>query len=247
MTQNPDPSVLSPGQKLYLWLAATSVTCLLIGDIVGIKLFRIPLGFSVGPVDAIVHTCGMLAFPVTFLITDIANEFYGKKAARRIALVSFCMAMIAFAFINVSLAMPSLDADFNIKPETFRAVFGNARIMYVASLTAYLIGTLCDISIFNILKRITGGKFIWLRATGSTVISQMIDSLVVTFLAFSLGRTLFPSPDAAPMPLAEVFKTAATGYTLKLVIAVCLTPAIYLSHGFVKRVFHLSPVPAEHQ
>ncbi|MFZ4573031.1 MAG: queuosine precursor transporter [Phycisphaerales bacterium] len=247
MTNSTEPVPMTRGQQLYLWLSAISVTCLLIGDVVGIKLFRIPLGFSVSGIDSIVHTCGMLAFPVTFLITDVANEFFGKRAARRIALLSFSMAILAFLFINVSLAMPSLDADFNIKPETFKAVFGNARIMYVASLTAYLVGTFCDISIFALLKRVTRGKMIWLRSTGSTVISQMIDSLVVTYLAFSLGRTLFPAPDSVPMPLSEVFKTAATGYSLKLVIALCLTPVIYLCHGFIKRVFHLTPVPADQQ
>lgn len=247
MTHHPEPAQLSAPQKLYLWLAAISVTCLLISDVVGVKLFRIPLGFKVLGVDSIVHTCGMLAFPVTFVITDVANEFFGKKAARRIAILSFSMALLAFALINVSLAMPSLDAPFNVRPESFDAVFGSARIMYIASLSAYLVGTLADISIFGLLKKLTGGRLIWLRSTGSTVFSQMIDSLVVTYLAFSLGRTLFPSPDTAPMPLAEVFKTAATGYSLKFVIALSLTPVIYLCHGLIRRTFGLSPAPADHQ
>ncbi len=227
--------------------AAVSVTCLLISDVVGVKLFRIPLGFKVMGVDSIVHTCGMLAFPVTFVITDVANEFFGKKAARRIAILSFSMALLAFALINVSLAMPALDAPFNVRRESFNSVFGNARIMYIASLSAYFVGTLADISIFGLLKKLTAGKLVWLRATGSTVLSQMIDSLVVTYLAFSLGRTLFPSPRTAPMPLAEVFKTAATGYSLKFVIALSLTPVIYLFHGLIKRTFGLSPAPADHQ
>ena len=244
MDQTQDPTNFTRAQKLYLWLASTSVACLLISDVIGIKLFRIPLGFNVMGIDAIVHTCGMLAFPVTFVIMDIVNEFFGRKAARRIAILSFSMALLAFFFMNIAIAMPYLDAPFNISKEHFEAVFGSARVMYIASLSAYLIGTFCDISIFGLLKRLTGGKLIWLRATGSTVVSQMIDSLVVTYLAFSLGRTLFPAPDAAPMPIAEVLKTAATGYTLKFIIALSLTPVIYLCHGIVKRAFHLEPVPA---
>lgn len=244
MEQTPDPTNLTRAQKLYLWLASISVACLLISDVIGIKLFRIPLGFSVMGVDAVVHTCGMLAFPVTFVITDIANEFFGRKAARRIAILSFSMALLAFAFINIALAMPYLDAPFNISKDHFESVFSSARVMYIASLSAYLIGTFCDISIFGLLKRLTGGKLIWLRATGSTVISQMIDSLVVTYLAFSLGRTLFPSPDTVPMPLPEVFKTAATGYSLKFIIALSLTPVIYLCHRIVKKTFDIQPVPA---
>jgi uncharacterized integral membrane protein (TIGR00697 family) len=192
---------------------------------------------------AIEHTCGMLTFPVTFILTDLLNEYYGKKAARRVAIISFAGALFCFVVMNIALAMPYLQAPFNVSRESFEAVFRSSRIMYVASLAAYLAGNLCDIAIFGQLKKLTRGKMVWLRATGSTVASQLIDSFIVTYLAFSLGRRLDPA-GPAPMTMAEVFSTAITGYTLKFLIAVGITPLIYAGRAFMKNVLGLTPLPA---
>jgi uncharacterized integral membrane protein (TIGR00697 family) len=244
------PFAMSVQQKLYVWLTAFFVACLLIADIVGIKLFRFPLGFSVtlpwiGEISAVEHTCGMLTFPVTFLLTDLINEYYGKRAARRVTYIGLAMGMFVFIVINIAQAMPYLDAPFNVKREHFDAVFGSAKIMYIASLCAYLIGQLSDIWVFHLLKRATGGRLLWLRATGSTVISQMIDSFFVSWIAFSLGRHLFPSPDSPPASLGNVLKIAATGYLLKFFLAVLITPLIYAGHGVIHRWLGMAPLPAE--
>lgn len=241
----------SKQQKVYIWLTAFFVACLLIGDIIGNKLFRFPLGFTIpmpwiGDITAIQHSCGMLTFPVTFLLTDLINEYYGKKGARRVTWIGLTMGVFVFIVINIALAMPHWDAPFNVPKEAFDTIFGSAKIMYVASLCAYIAGQLADIAIFGVLKRLTKGKAIWLRATGSTVISQMFDSFVVTYIAFGLGRTLFPDPsNPAPMGFAEILRTAATGYTLKFVIAIAITPLIYAGHGIMKRWFGLTPMPVE--
>src|SRR5262245_19376480 len=85
----------SPAQQVYLWLSALFVASVLVADVLGVKLFRIPLGFSFhvpwqdDTIDAIQHTCGMLTFPITFLLTDLINEFYGKRAARRLVWIGF--------------------------------------------------------------------------------------------------------------------------------------------------------------
>ncbi len=243
------PYVMNIQQRLYLWLTALFVSSLLIADIVGIKLFRIPLGFEVtlpwiGKISAIEHTCGMITFPVTFLLTDLINEYYGKRGARQVTYIGFAMAAFVFVIINAALAMPRLDAPFNVNEDHFQSIFASSRIMYVASLSAYLVGQLSDIAIFGFLKRLTGGRAIWLRATGSTLISQMLDSFVVSYLAFSLGRTVFPS-DTPPATFPEVLKIAATGYLLKFVLAVAITPIIYASHGVLHRWFGLTPMPPE--
>lgn len=243
---------LTPAQRLYMWLSAVSVTFLLVGDLLGVKLFKIPLGFSFSvpwsdaPIDAITHTCGMLTFPLTFLITDLANEYYGRKAARRIVYLSFAMGFVSFAAMNVALAMPHWDVPFNVAAGSFSDVFANSRVMFMASISAYLIGSLSDVVLFSWLKRLTGGKMVWLRATGSTVVSQFIDSFVVTYLAFGLGRQLFPS-GTDPMPFPEILKTAATGYMLKFVIAIAITPAIYLGRYLVQRYIGLKPLPPDAQ
>ena len=235
----PDPArtpyVMSVQQKLYLWLTGFFVACLLVSDVVGVKLFQI---------GQVKHTCGMLTFPVTFLLTDLINEYYGKKGARRVTWIGFVMGWFVFLVINIALAMPYLDAPYNIKPEAFEAVFGASRVMFMASMVAFLVGQTCDIWVFHLLKKLTRGKMLGLRATGSTVISQMIDSFVVSYLAFGLGRRLFGG-DTPPAPFSEILSIAATGYILKFCVAVAITPLIYLGHGLMHRWFGLVPLPAE--
>lgn len=230
-----EPHALSAPQKLYLWLAVLFVSSLVVADIVGIKLFRIPLPFPVLGYTAIEHTCGMLTFPVTFLLTDLINEHYGPRAARRVTYMGFAAALFVFGVINLAQAMPYLDAPFNVSPAAFDAVFGSAKIMYIASLCAYLVGQLSDIAIFGFFKRLTGQRLIWLRATGSTVISQLIDSFVVSYLAFSLGRELFPDPATPPAPIEAIPAIAVTGYALKFTIAIAITPLIYLGRRLMRR------------
>ena len=154
------------------------------------------------------------------------------------------MAGFVFGVINLALAMPYLGAPYNIAPEHFDAVFANARMMYVASLGAFLVGSLLDIALFGVMKRWTGGRMIWLRATGSTVVSQVFDSLIVSYLAFGLGRQLFPS-GSPPAPLPDILKIAATGYTLKFALAVGITPLIYVGHAVLRNGLGMTPLPPE--
>ena len=221
-----EPHAFSSAQKVYLWLATIFIASLLIADIVGIKLFRIPLPFTLFGFDAIEHTCGMLTFPITFLLTDLVNEYYGPRAARRITWLGLAAALFVFGVINIAQAMPYLDAPYNVRPDQFDAIFGSAKVMYIASLCAYLVGQLSDIAVFGFLKRLTGQRLVWLRATGSTVISQFIDSFIVSYLAFSLGRQIFADPALPPAPVSAIPGIAITGYTLKFTLAIAITPLI---------------------
>lgn len=239
---------LSTPQHVYLWLSALSVAALIISDITGVKLFSIPLPFKL-PVlgENLVHSCGMLAFPITFLLTDLVNEYYGRKAARRIVYISFTMGAVVWVVVRATLAMPRLDAPYNVQPGAFEAIFNASQLMYVASLMAYITGSLADIAVFGWLKRMTGGRFVWLRATGSTVVSQMLDSLVVTFFGLYLFRVWFPGLGAGdPVPLGSVLTLAATGYILKFFIAIALTPLIYAGRALMQRKFGLIPLPHDH-
>ncbi len=230
------PYTLSLQQRVYVWLAGFFVASLLIADIVGIKLFK------VGPVE---HTCGMLTFPVTFLLTDLINEYYGRKGARRVTWIGLAMGLYVFAVINIAQYMPYLDAPYNVGRDHFDAVFGSAKVMYVASLCAYLVGQLSDIALFGFFKRLTRGRYIWLRATGSTVVSQMIDSFIVSLLAFKIGREIFPDPGAPPAPFADILKIAATGYILKFFVAIGITPLVYLGRAILQSRFGLVPLPPD--
>lgn len=224
-------------QKVFLVLAALQVTSLLVANMIGVKLFSIDVAGL--PVE---HTAGMLPFPITFLLTDLLNEFYGKKAARMIAWIAFGMAVFAFILVSVARALPILEGIPGTADErSFEVVFGGSAVMTLCSIVAFLFGSLLDILVFGFFKRITHGKMVWLRATGSTVISQLFDSFVITILYFQVAQGLSGGEVASP---EFVLRTALTGYVLKFVIAVLLTPLIYAGRGLLRRVVGLEPLPA---
>ena len=218
---------------LFVVLACVFVTCLVVGDLIGVKVVggKVPVtGWNWAT------TVGMLAFPVTFLLTDLLNEFYGKRAARFVTWVGFGMAVLAFLLVTGATAVPF--ADFTKQPgwdgtteAAFNNVFGGGQRMLIASLTAYLVASLVDISVFHLLKRLTKERYLWLRATGSTLVSQLIDTSVVTTVAWLGIRSL---PDIATMVMS--------GYALKVFIAVAMTPVLYAGHAVVEKWLHMRPV-----
>jgi len=225
--------------SVYVWLTALNVTALLLANIVGVKLFRfeIPVGESVLPIE---HTIGMLPFPITFLLTDLLNEYYGRKATRRAAYIAFSMAAVAWGLLYVARQFPILEGVPGTATQgAFENIFGAASVMYLASICAFMVGSLIDISVFGAFKRLTGGRMVWLRATGSTVVSQLFDSLIVTFLFFEVFPRMM-GQDAAGA--AWTLRTALTGYVLKFVIALLLTPAVYLGRWMVRRFFGMQPL-----
>ncbi len=201
-------------QHLYLWLGGLFVAALITADLVGGKFFRI------GSVDLSV---GMLAFPLTFVLTDVLNEFYGPQGARRITYLGLGTALFAFVIINVGLSLPP--STKGMPEEVFRSVFGWSQRLYVASLSAYVVGQLVDIAVFGAFRRLTQHRLLWLRATGSTVISQAIDTTIVTFgLLWGKETT------------EAITRVVIDSYLLKLVICVAMTPVIYAIHAVVLRV-----------
>jgi hypothetical protein len=231
--------------KVYLWLSGVFVTCLLVADITGSKffyfdLFTVPLPW-VGDYNFVTHSVGMLSFPLTFLLTDLINEYYGKRGARRVTFLGLGMAALAFVLIYMGRKMP-VSPISPIKQDHFEAVFSMSNRLYVASLTAYLVGQLCDIAVFGMLKRLTHGRFVWLRATGSTVISQAIDSFLVTSILFT---GVVDAATGQPHTWGRIMEVAATGYILKFFIAIGLTPIVYLGRWMLRRCFGLVPMPPE--
>lgn len=148
---------LSPQQFIYVVLSCVFVTCLIIADVIGVKLFEIPLPFEILGHKTVEHTCGMLTFPVTFLLGDIINEYYGAKAAKRTVYIGLGMSLLVFLVMNIAQALPYLDKPFNVTQESFDMIFGSAKIMYLASVSAYLVGSLSDIWLFGVIKKATKG------------------------------------------------------------------------------------------
>jgi len=222
---------LDKRHKLFLVLAGIFTTCLVVGDIIGGKLVSTTL-FGV----ELTTTVGMVPFPVTFLLTDVLNEFYGQRAARFITLVGFGMAVLSFAIIYAAAAVPfagfthGLDWK-GVNEASFNNVFLGSLRMIVASLCAYLVSQFVDIGVFHALKRFTSGRLLWLRATGSTAVSQLIDTITINFVAWS-----------GVMTTTKIITVIYTAYGLKLLIAVGLTPFIYLCHTLVERGLGIPPI-----
>lgn len=235
------PGHMDGPTRLYLWLSGVFVTCLLLANILGVKLFKFEahVGESLIPIE---HTVGMLTFPITFVLTDLLNEYYGKAAARRVTYVAFAMGLVAFGLIFIARKFPTLEGIPGTATDAaFENIFGAASLMYLASMIAFLFGSLLDIFLFGLFKRLTGGKMVWLRATGSTVISQLIDSFIITIVFFQVLQVL-TGGEAAPMLF--VIKTALTGYVLKFVISVLLTPVIYLGRWVIRKYVGMTPIAA---
>jgi hypothetical protein len=168
-------------------------------------------------------TMGVIPFPITFLITDIINEYYGKGGIRFVTIVGMAMIAMAFGMIYIDLRIPASPVS-PVTDEMFNGVFGLSARIIAGSLTADLIGQLIDIYVFFWIRRKTKEKWLWLRATGSTVVSQLIDSFVVLFIAFY-----------GTFNAAQIMTIGLTNYVYKFIIALALTPLIYLTHYAIGR------------
>jgi queuosine precursor transporter len=207
--------------KIYVWMAAVFVVSLVIANLIGAMLFSFRLSFLPEPV---LLSAGIIPFPITFILTDLLNEFYGKQGARFVTWVGFGMCLLTFAFLSVGEHLP-LDARTLISKPVFMTISTQYTGMFIASLTAYLIGQMLDIQVFHLFRSITKHRFIWLRATGSTVISQLFDSIIVTLIAF-WGQ----------MPVGDMLQLATGNYTWKFIIAVSITPLLYLGHLVLRKL-----------
>ena len=179
-------------------------------------------------------TAGVLLWPIVFIMTDIINEYFGRKGVR---FMSFTAAsLIAYAFLMIFFAIRLNPAEFWIERETvygilnmdlaFNTIFGQGLWIIAGSLVAFLIGQLVDVYVFHFLRSFTGSSKIWLRATGSTFVSQFIDSFVVLLIAFYFG---------AGWDLSLVLAIGLVNYIYKIIIAVILTPLLYVLHFFIDR------------
>ncbi|MBI3509651.1 MAG: queuosine precursor transporter [Bacteroidetes bacterium] len=223
--------------KLLIILFAIFLTSAITAELVSSKLFVAHIHIGSFEIGSFVSIIGIIPWPVVFLVTDTINEFYGPKVLRS---VSFLTAfMIALCFVIVYIAMlphafvppPPANAGPHWKPnvandEQFNRVFGQSQWIIAGSITAFIIGQLVDSFVFWFFRKRTGGKMIWLRSTGSTVISQLVDSFVVLYIAFVIPGTF---------SMSQFWSVGITNYFFKLMIAIGLTPLIYLGHWMVEK------------
>jgi hypothetical protein len=201
---------------LFTILAGFFVTNAIVGELIGGKLIQ------VGPFTM---SIGIIPWPVVFLTTDIINEYFGKKGVRRLSIMTAGLIIYTFILLLVGMSIKASGIS-PVSDMQFQGVFGQSMWIIVGSITAFLTSQMIDVLVFWLIRSRTGKRFIWLRSTGSTVVSQLIDTFIVTGIAFWLpGKLNF----------GDYINTAFTGYTAKLIIAIGLTPLIYLGHAVVQR------------
>lgn len=230
--------------RLFIILSGIFITNALIAEMIGGKIFSFEKTLGYEPLNTPLFgdyllqfnlTAGVLLWPVVFITTDIINEYFGKKGVRLITFIT--VGLIAYAFVAIYFAMKLAPADFwlevnandatgaaiNIN-EAFRLVLTQGLNIIFASLVAFVIGQFVDVFVFHRLRKITGKRMIWLRATGSTLISQLIDSFVVLFVAFYF---------LGPWEIEQVLAVGITNYIYKFLIAIGLTPLLYVAHYII--------------
>jgi queuosine precursor transporter len=212
----------SASGKLFVYLCTVFVACLLLGDVIGGKIIRTPFG----PISV-----GIIPFPVTFLLTDITNDFYGRRGAHFLTLLGFYMALLAWVLLQLTTRMP-VDASTYFTQVEYAKVFGGSAQLFAASMTAYLIGQFLDIRVFHFWKSITQSRHLWLRSTGSTILSQAIDTVTINVI---FGRV------TAGWGWEFIGAKIGREYVIKFLVAVGLTPAIYALHGAIVRGLRIEP------
>jgi queuosine precursor transporter len=231
------------GSRLFLILGCFFVANALIAECIGVKIFSLEQTFGANPVDWTVFgvsglsfnlTAGVLLWPLVFVMTDIINEYFGPKGVWLLSSIAAVLIAYAFVMFFAAVYLPAADFWVGVNQQkgvpnmqnAFSAVFGQGMWIIVGSLVAFLVGQVVDVLIFHRIKFLTGENRIWLRATGSTLVSQLIDSFVVLFIAFYIG---------GGWDLATVLAIGVVNYCYKFVVAVLMTPVIYAVHHRIDR------------
>jgi uncharacterized integral membrane protein (TIGR00697 family) len=207
----------SKKDTVYIVLAGIFITNAIVAELIGGKLIN---------VGSAVMSVGILPWPVVFITTDLINEYFGEKGVKKLSLITACLIAYCFVLLYVALNIPAVKGENLITDTQFNSVFGQSMWIIVGSVAAFLISQLIDVTIFHYVKNRTGNKMIWLRSTGSTVISQLFDSFIVLGIAFWM---------TGKMTTEVYILSAFTGYFVKLIIAVFLTPLIYLGHYIIEK------------
>lgn len=229
---------------LFVLLSGVFLTNAIVAELIGVKIFSLEgtLGLSPAQIpllgDFVLDfnlAAGVVIWPVVFITTDIINEYYGKRGVRFISF--FTVACIGYVFVVIYVVTELSPADFWLQVNSqdavgqpfdinfaFNKVYLQGLGIIIGSLVAFVVGQLLDVIVFHRLRRLTGKGKIWLRATGSTLVSQLVDSYVVLFIAFYVFGN---------WPIEQVVAVGIVNYTYKFVVAIAVTPLLYVAHHFI--------------
>lgn len=220
---------------MFVIFTAFFVANALIAECIGGKIFSLEKLLGLMPSNFTLFgqkglsfnlTCGVLLWPLEFVMTDIVNEYYGPKAVRRISYTAVALILYGFVMFYFAMGVPPADFWYSTgvqdgipdMSKAFNGVFGQGMWIIAGSITAFLVSQIVDVTVFHKIKKYTGEKKIWLRATGSTLISQLVDSFIVLFIAFKIGKG---------WTWQLVLAICLVNYAYKFTMAILLTPLIY--------------------
>jgi len=208
--------------NLYIILSGIFIASLVTCNLIANKFVSIDLGFKTFIVSA-----GILPYPITFLITDILSEIYGRKMTNRVVLSGFFASIIVLFFLWLG-SQPSALASSPVSDDTYNTVFRNAWRVMAASMTAYLSAQFLDVRLFHFWKKLTNGKHLWLRNNASTVGSQLVDTILVVSVLF-----------VGVWSTGDIFRAIIDGWLFKILCAFIDTPIFYLISWRLKKEFKL--------
>ena len=237
---------LTKENRLFLVLACFFIGNTLIAEVIGPKMFSVEKSLGFQPVNwslfgienlSFNFSAGSILWPIVFIMTDVINEYFGKRGVKLLSYIA--VGVISYAFFMLLVTTKVAPADFwltinaDIKPDintAFNRIFGTGMLIIVGSLTAFLVSQLLDAYIFQKFKKATGDRLIWLRATGSTVVSQFFDSFIILIIVFYIGA------DAAHRwSWNQIAAIGFMGYLYKVLSAIVLTPLLYFVHAIIRK------------
>ena len=218
-------------RRIYLYLGALFITSLVVSNLIFQKFFFWkPFGdVTVFGAPLFEISVGILPYPVTFLITDLISEIFGKKKANQIVVAGIFASFFSLLIVYTANAVPATTWS-PVGDGLFTSVFGNTIIAVFASMMAYLLAQFVDIQIYHFWKNLTKGKYLWLRNNFSTFSSQLIDTFTVVLLLCSFGE----------IPWERFTGLVISGFIFKIIIALLDTPFLYLSVYIMRKRFKLS-------
>ncbi|UII76924.1 queuosine precursor transporter [Flagellimonas sp. HMM57] len=227
MTQKDKKAAFS----IYLYLGALFITSLVVSNLIFQKFFFWePFGdTTIFGAPLFELSVGILPYPITFLITDLISEIYGKKKANQVVTAGIFASVFSMLIIFIANEVPAI-ADSGIDDETFTKVFGLSPLGVLASMLAYLFAQYIDISIYHFWKRVTKGKMLWLRNNFSTFSSQLVDTVTVVGLLCIFGV----------LPWDKFYGLVVSGFLFKIFIAAFDTPLLYLFVYLIRKRFNLN-------
>jgi queuosine precursor transporter len=202
---------------VFIILSAFFITNAITAELIGGKLINVGGYFTM--------SLGILPWPIVFIATDLINEYFGKSGVKKLSIITAIMIVYAFVLVFGGMMIPA-ESFSPVSDNAYHEVFGQSLWIIVGSVIAFISSQILDVFIFWLVRERTGKGMIWLRATGSTAISQLIDTFIVLGIAFWLPGKI---------TTAQFISMGLTGYACKLIIAVLLTPLIYIAHSAIDR------------